>query len=139
LVIRKTWANFPRNGEDWILRFFLGKCPTASHENAKEHHTNDLVMTTIEESYHSIPTKTAAMISYAKRVKATWLFKTDDDAFANVPELQKEFAKWPQSGAPYVGWWHVLFEESFANGACFVSRALFSQLDRTFSQCSAGH
>jgi hypothetical protein len=81
-AIRHTWAKFPGN---WVLRFVLGECPRFNMHS--DHMHSDLLVTNVTDDYYSIPAKSAAIIAYARAIRAKWAFKTDDDSFINIPVL----------------------------------------------------
>jgi hypothetical protein len=91
---------------NWLLRFILSDCPSALHENSIAHGVQDLIITNITDDYYTIPAKSAAILAYAREVKARWVFKTDDDSFVNIPKLLSTFDQVMET-QNYVGRIHI--------------------------------
>ena len=88
-AIRNTWKTFRGN---WSLTFILAL--PYDEELAEENKTHgDMMLASIKDHYgraqSALPTKIASFYwwSHYSQHRPDWVFKTDDDAFLNIPRL----------------------------------------------------
>lgn len=91
LAIRQTWGHYATR-RDIVIVFILGKTSSQSIEDSLEAETymyNDIIRGQFIDSYNNLTLKTVSTLewveSYCHRV--SFVLKTDDDMFINVPKL----------------------------------------------------
>ncbi len=82
--IRETWAKFKGN---WSHLFLVGS--PYKKENKIENDTfGDIVYIDKFDQYNkTLPIKTTALLWLGNQLNVSWIFKTDDDVFLNIPIL----------------------------------------------------
>lgn len=100
---RETWA--PGDGENYDVRFFLGRLPFSDHSLCKSwnEHTKNRpgeVWLDVDDSYAGLPAKVRAVCAWALANGYEALFKTDDDTYI-IPELLLKACEVPRFD--YVG------------------------------------
>lgn len=89
-AVRNTWLQFPKI-PNWEAYFFVMQSPNSSlqrqlEEEAKEY--KDIVILPYLETYSNLTLKTLSLMEWIdKNINATFIFKSDDDAYVNVPRL----------------------------------------------------
>ncbi|GJQ14422.1 hypothetical protein GpartN1_g6213.t1 [Galdieria partita] len=89
-AVRETWLQFPRI-PSWEAYFFVMQSPNNTlqrmvEEEAKQF--NDIIILPYWETYANLTLKTLSLMEWVdQNINATFTFKSDDDAYVNVPRL----------------------------------------------------
>lgn len=90
LAIRQTWGHFGTR-RDIAIAFLVGSAGQLLDEAiaAESFMYNDIVSGRFVDSYNNLTLKTISMLEWVDREcsKASFILKTDDDMFINVPKL----------------------------------------------------
>ena len=95
-VIRRTWGNVNRtrvpSNLPWKVVFMMGK-PQDYEMNrtimAEQDKHGDLLIGDYKDAYRNITTKLLMAFQWASQMKCTYILKTDDDVYIDIPKLMK--------------------------------------------------
>ena len=95
-TIRQTWGNFNRNrlpdDYQWRLVFMTGKAVAEETNKAVmaeyERH-GDLIIGNYTDHYRYITTKVLMAFQWASQIRCSYILKTDDDVYVDVPMLAR--------------------------------------------------
>ena len=129
-MIRQTWGNFDRNrlpgDHRWKVVFMMGKAERHETNEAimSEHQRyGDLIIGNYTDRYRVITTKVLMTFQWASQIRCSYILKTDDDVYVDVPKLAHwlmEVLKKPTSfygGVLYSG--HVVRDKTHRH---YISR-----------------
>lgn len=93
-MIRQTWGNLDRNrlpGEHhWKVVFMMGKAETDETNEAimsEYQRYGDLIIGNYTDQYRVITTKVLMAFQWASEIRCSYILKTDDDVYVDVPKL----------------------------------------------------
>lgn len=90
LAIRQTWGHFASR-RDIAIAFLLGTAGQQMDDaiSAENYMYNDIIRGKFVDSYNNLTLKTISMLEWVNEncPKASFILKTDDDMFINVPKL----------------------------------------------------
>lgn len=93
-MIRQTWGNFNRKhisgDKHWKLVFMMGKAFTEEMNEfivAEYEKYGDLLIGDYVDSYRNITTKLLMAFQWATQIKCSYILKTDDDVYIDIPKL----------------------------------------------------
>ncbi|EME27553.1 beta-1,3-galactosyltransferase 1 [Galdieria sulphuraria] len=96
--VRDTWLQFPRI-PSWEAYFFVMQSPNITlqrwvEEEAKQF--KDIIILPYLETYANLTLKTLSLMEWIdQNINATFIFKSDDDAYVNIPRLALWLLKKP--------------------------------------------
>eukprot|EP00871_Galdieria_phlegrea_P003005 jgi/Galph1/3705/GphlegSOOS_G2322.1 len=89
-AVRETWLQFPKLPA-WEARFFVMQSPNRTLQHIVEKEAaiyQDIVILHYADTYTNLTLKTLSLMEWIDHnVNATFVFKSDDDAYVNVPRL----------------------------------------------------
>ncbi|XP_020626423.1 beta-1,3-galactosyltransferase 1-like [Orbicella faveolata] len=95
-MIRQTWGNFDRNrlpgDHHWKVVFMMGKAGADETNNAimsEYQKYGDLIIGNYMDQYRAIVTKVLMAFQWASKIRCSYILKTDDDVYVDVPKLAR--------------------------------------------------
>lgn len=93
-MIRQTWGNLDRNrlpdDHHWKVVFMMGKAETDETNEAimsEYQRYGDLIIGNYTDRYRVITTKVLMAFQWASQIRCSYILKTDDDVYVDVPKL----------------------------------------------------
>lgn len=109
-MIRQTWGNFNRTrlpgDHRWKVVFMMGKADadeTNEAVMAEYERYEDLLIGNYTDQYRSIITKLLMAFQWASRVRCSYILKTDDDVYVDVPKLTQWLMKVRRNPTSFYG------------------------------------
>lgn len=109
-MIRQTWGNLDRNrlpgDHHWKVVFMMGKAASVEMNQAimsEYQRHGDLIIGNYKDHYRAIVTKVLMAFQWASKIRCSYILKTDDDVYVDVPKLAEWLMKVRKNPTSFYG------------------------------------